>query len=123
MSRQKLPDSELEIMMVIWDSPSPVDSAYIMERLDKSWVKPTVLNFLSRLCERGFLACEKDGRKNLYHPLIERGEYLKCESVSFFRKLHKSSLKSLITSLYDGNGVTRDDLNELKAFIEEYSND
>ena len=120
---RKLPDSELEIMMVIWGASAPVDSAYIMERLDKDWVKPTVLNFLSRLCERGFLECEKDGRKNLYHPLISRDEYLKCESVSFFQKLHQSSLKSLITSLYDGNGVTRADLDELKAFIEEYNDD
>ena len=123
MPNRKLPDSELEIMMVIWGAPAPVDSTYIMERLDKTWVKPTVLNFLTRLCERGFLECEKDGRKNLYHPLIAREEYLKCESVSFFQKLHKNSLKSLITSLYDGNGVTREDLNELKSFIEEYGND
>ncbi len=42
---KKLPDSELEIMMVIWDANESVTSDYIMEKLSKSWAKTTVLNF------------------------------------------------------------------------------
>lgn len=119
MRKLHLPESELEIMMVIWSAPGGVDSAYIMERLDKSWVKPTVLNFLSRLCERGFLELTKDGRRNFYRPLISREEYLKSESVSFFEKLHHNSLKSLIASLYDGGALPDEDIEALKSFIEE----
>ena len=119
MQKVRLPDSELEIMMVVWDARSAVDSAYIMERLDKSWVKPTVLNFLSRLCDRGFLELIKQGRRNFYRPLVSREEYLKRESVSFFEKLHRGSLKSLLTSLYDGGALPNDDIEELKSYIEE----
>jgi len=51
---KKLPDSELEIMMIIWNADEKVTSDYIMVKLDKTWQKTTVLNFLIRLCDRGF---------------------------------------------------------------------
>ena len=116
---KKLPESELEIMLMIWEAGAPVTSDYIMDRLDKAWVKPTVLNFLSRLCERGFLKCEKEGRHNVYTPCVEKDVYLTSESRSFLEKLHQNSLKSLLVSLYDGKKVSKEELDELRAFIEE----
>lgn len=118
MSKERLPDSELKIMMIIWDASSPVTCGYIMERLDKAWVKPTVLNFLNRLSERGFVRIYKEGRHNVYEPLIDKDDYISRESASFLKKMHHSSLKSLVSSLYDGNSITKDDLEDLKSFIE-----
>ncbi len=115
----KIPDAELEIMMVIWDANKSVTSEYIMERLNKNWAKPTLLNLLGRLCERGFLDCSKDGRFNIYTAKVEREDYLEIESKNFLKKLHHNSLTSLVASLYSGNGVTKEDLDELKKFIEE----
>lgn len=119
MPKEKLPDSELEIMMIIWNASAPVTCGYIMERLDKTWVKPTVLNFLNRLSERGFVRVYKEGRHNVYEQLVDKDTYVSRESASFLRKMHHSSIKSLVASLYDGNSITKDDLNELKSYIEE----
>ncbi|NLP14504.1 MAG: BlaI/MecI/CopY family transcriptional regulator [Clostridium sp.] len=116
---KKLPDSELEIMMVIWDAQEKVTSEYIMANLDKTWQKTTVLNFLTRLCDRSFLKCRKEGRLNVYESLVNKEEYLQKESKSFLQKLHNNSLKSLVTSLYDGKNISKEDLEELKKFIEE----
>ena len=55
-----LPNSELEIMMAIWEAKKPVSRPEIDEKLsEKNWQAPTVLKFLSRLTEKGFLKCEK----------------------------------------------------------------
>ncbi|SHN85206.1 BlaI/MecI/CopY family transcriptional regulator [Desulfitobacterium chlororespirans] len=118
-SPQKLPDSELEIMMLIWDAEEKVTSDYLMQRLAKAWQKTTVLNFLNRLCERGFLTFHKEGRLNIYEPLVEKEDYLRNESRTFLRKMHRDSLASLVASLYDGRSVSKEDLAELKRFIEE----
>lgn len=118
MSIAKIPDSELEIMMVVWDADGEVTSDYIMERLHKSWLKTTVLNFLARLCERGFLTCHKEGRVNVYEALVKRDDYLRQASQSFLQKMHHNSLTSLVASLYDGGSVSKADLDELKKFIE-----
>lgn len=118
---QKLPDSELEIMLIIWEADQNVNSEYIMEKLSgvKSWKRSTLLNLLTRLCDRGYLECKKDGKINFYTPLISEKEYLDAESKNFFARLHKNSLKSLIASLYDSKSVSKEDLEELKEFIKE----
>ena len=40
-------------------------------------------------------------------------------SSTLLRKLHHNSLTSLVASLYDGQKVSKADLEELKRFIEE----
>lgn len=116
---KKLPESEEEIMLIIWDAQESASSDYIMERIDKSWTKTTVLNFLTRLCNRGFLQCEKSGRSNLYAPIINKNDYLQKESRNFLQKMYHNSLTNMVASLYDGKSVTKKDLEELKRFIEE----
>lgn len=119
MKNKKLPEAELEIMLVIWDTEGPVTSDYIMERLDKDWTKPTLLNLLTRLCGRGFLRCEKEGRHNLYYVLTPREDYVQEASGNLLQKLHHNSLTSLVATLYDGQKVSKEDLAALKRFIEE----
>lgn len=118
---KRLPDSELEIMMIIWEAREPVSSAYLMEKLqgEKNWAATTVLNFLARLAEREFLKVEKKGRINIYSPLIAEKDYIESESKSFLERLHKNSLKSLVASLYDGKQLSSEDADELKHYIDE----
>lgn len=115
----RIPDSELEIMMIIWDADKEVNTDYIAERLTHDWARPTVLKLLDRLCERGFLKCRKDGRLNLYTPTVKREPYLRRESKSFIEKMHHNSVRSMIASLYDGGELTESDIDELQAFINE----
>lgn len=118
---KRLPDAELEIMMIIWEAKEPVTSAYIMKALEgiKTWGTTTVLNFLSRLVERGFLKCEKQGKINVYTVIIQEETYLENESKSFLERLHGNSIKSLMAALYKGKGITKQDLEELQSFIDE----
>jgi len=115
---QKIPDSELEIMMIIWNGDEKVTSDYIMANLNKTWLKTTVLNFLNRLCDRGFLKCHKEGRFNIYEALVKKDDYLQKASQTFLRKMHHNSLTSLVAALYDGESVSKEDLKELKKYIE-----
>jgi predicted transcriptional regulator len=118
---KRLPDSELEIMLIIWEAKGSVSSAYLMEKLqgEKEWANTTVLNFLARLVERGFLKVEKQGRINIYSPLIAEKDYVEIESRSFLERMHKSSLKSFVAALYDGRRLSREYAEELKRYIDE----
>lgn len=116
---QRIPDSELEIMMAIWEAGQPVNSDFIMNKLNKNWAKPTLLNLLNRLHSRGFVDFYKEGKFKMYSALIKQGDYLKLESRSFLKKLHRNSLTSLVASLYDGKSITDEDLKELERFIRE----
>lgn len=117
--KKRLPESEAEIMLTIWELEGSVTADRILERMQKDWGKTTLLNLLTRLVTRGFLACGKEGRVNVYTPLVQKEEYLRWESDSFLRRFHAGSLKKLVASLYDGNSVTKEDLEELRKFIDE----
>ncbi len=121
---KRLPDSELKIMMIIWEAGKPVTSAYIMENLrgEKNWANTTVLNFLNRLVDRGFLKVTKKGRFNYYEPLINENDYLQKESKSFLERMHIGSLTSFVAALYDGDAINKEDLQELKKYVEKVSN-
>ena len=118
---KRLPDAELEIMKIIWEADDEVTTSYIMAQLKgvKTWGNTTVLNFLARLAERGFVKSERIGKANIYTPLIEEACYLQNESKSFLERLHGNSIKSLIASLYDSHTITDKDLKELQSFINE----
>ena len=117
-----LPNAELEIMMAIWEAKKPVTRMEIdSEIAAKNWQPTTVLKFLSRLTEKGFLKCEKPegGKTNLYTPLVSEEEYLEFESNSVLGKFCGRSVKSLVANLYENNTINDSELDELQKFIDE----
>ena len=116
---KRLPESEFEIMAEIWAKGGAATSGELMEGLKRSWKKTTVLSLLSRLCERGFLRCEKQGRLNLYTALVPEDEYLREESAGFLNRVCRGSVARLVASLYDGKAISESDLDELETFIRE----
>ena len=121
MAIPKLPDAELEIMKIIWQSGGETTSAYVAQMLEgkKDWAVTTILNFLARLVDRGFLTVRKSGKINIYTSIVDENAYLESESKSFLQRLHRNSVKNLVASLYNGDAISQSDLEELKRFIEE----
>jgi len=118
---KRLPDSELELMMLIWDTGHPVTRMEIEERLPKERkLSPTtILSFLARLQERGFVCVKKEGKTNVYEPLIAKEDYLREESKSIWKRLYQSSVKNFVTALCDSDGLTEEDFRELQDFLDE----
>ena len=117
---KRLPESELEIMQIIWKEETPVSRMTIERALqEKHPLAPTtILTLLTRLCEKGFLSLKKEGRSNLYDPLITEREYLACESRSFLDRMFGGSVAGFATALCD-SGIKKEELEELKRMLEE----
>ena len=115
-----LPDGELEIMQIIWQCEPPVSRSRIEEMLagQKHLAPSTILTFLTRLCERGFLQAERRGRMNLYTPLISQKDYLATESRRFLDRLYGGSLSAMAVSLCD-SGISREEIDILRKMLEE----
>lgn len=116
---KRLPESELEIMQIIWKNPAPVSRMTIEDALQKihPLAPTTILTLLTRLCEKGFLSLEKDGRTNLYTPLFSEREYLAAESRSFLDRLFGGSVAGFATALCD-SGIAKEELEELRRLLE-----
>lgn len=117
---KRLPESELEIMQIIWKKSAPVSRVDIEQALQETHplAPTTILTLLTRLCEKGFLSLKKEGRSNLYEPLITEKEYLAAESRSFLDRVFHGSVVSFATALCD-SGVTKEELEELRRLLEE----
>ena len=115
-----LPDGELEIMQIVWKCEPPVSRSTIEERLSaqKQLAPSTILTFLTRLCDRGFLRVEHRGRTNLYTPLISRRDYLAEESRRVLDRLYGGSISAFAVSLCD-SGVKKEEIEELRTLLEE----
>lgn len=118
---KKIPDAELELMMVIWDSKEPVSRMDIEMKMEnrRDVVPSTILSLLSRLEKRGFLRKEKQGNINYYYALVGKAAYLHEEGQRVLDKMFGSSLRNFVTALYDGKRLNKEEIEELRAFIDE----
>ncbi|MEG1254921.1 BlaI/MecI/CopY family transcriptional regulator [Clostridium sp.] len=117
---KRLPDSELDVMLVIWEVAEPVSRAYIENRINekKNLAATTILSLLSRLIDKGFVQSEKQGKSNIYSAVVEENDYLQNEGKSMLEKLYGNSLKNFVAALYAGDKVDEDQLSELRIFLD-----
>ena len=71
---QRLPDTELEVMKVIWEQPTPISTTQIKNILDlqRPWNIGALQTLLNRLIKRGFIKSGRDGKRKTYVPLLPR---------------------------------------------------
>ncbi len=121
MKIKKIPDTELEIMQVVWNNPTPISTGEIKAALEEErpWSSGALQSLLSRLVERGFLKGEMRGKCKVFSPLVMENEYLAVESRSFLDKLHRNSITELVASLYNTKALSDKDIEELDAFLDE----
>lgn len=75
---QKLSNTEMELMEVIWDYEQSVTSSELLHTFalkGKEWKSQTISTFLSRLVEKGALIVTRKGRVNSYIPCISPVDY------------------------------------------------
>ena len=116
---KKLPDTEFEIMNVVWANEPPITTNMVMEQLgnEKGWKAPTVISLMKRMVNRGFLETEKDGKERIYFPLVSKEDYLKFETGNFMKQYHENSFLSLVNTLYNGRQLSEADIEELMKWV------
>lgn len=118
---ERLPDAELDVMLVLWSEKRPLKTAEIFEVLSqkKSWTPSTLQALLARLEQRGFVTMKKEGRLKLYSPLVEEESYRSQETSTFLERLHGNSVKSLFAALIDGKKLKPSDLDEIAQMLKD----
>ena len=89
----------------------------------KKLAPTTILSLLTRLEKKGFVSSKKEGKMNLYTPLVTQEEYQQQESRSVLEKLYGNSLKRFVNALYQGEKMKKEDIQELSDFLKEMEED
>ncbi|MBD2863983.1 MULTISPECIES: BlaI/MecI/CopY family transcriptional regulator [Paenibacillus] len=117
---QRLSDTEMELMEVIWECDPPVTSTELLRIFagrGKEWKAQTISTFLSRLIDKGVLEATRDGRTNKYVPVLLPKDYKLAEAQHVLDGLYQGSVKNLIAALYDGDKLSDEDIAELKQWF------
>ena len=114
----KISDSELEVMKVLWRAEDALPVTEIREELQrtKGWEATTVKTLVSRLVSKGVVQQEKRG-VYYYSPLLSEQDYNGWATNDLIRRLYNGSARELVAALVHSEGLTRDDIEELRAMF------
>ena len=116
---QKISESELVLMKIIWKNGGAALYSFIMEELGKDkneWKNNTVLTLLSRLVEKKFLKIRKIGRRNEYVAAITEIEYQTMQTHCFLDKVYGGNVKNLVATLLQQDILSEDEWKEIENF-------
>ncbi len=115
---EKISDSELDVMKVLWEAEDALSVTVIREKLQerKGWEATTVKTLVSRLLGKGVIAQEKR-KVFFYSPLVTEAEYNEWATSNLIHRLYKGSAKNLIAALVRSDDLTEADLKELREMF------
>ncbi len=118
---KKLTDAELDLMLAIWAAGEPVQRAYLDEAMREAhnWADTTILTLLSKLIDKGYLTCEKQGKRNVYTPRISQADYRAYANRNFLGKMYGNSFLNFTAAMFHSNDITPEELEELEALLKE----
>ncbi len=115
---KRLPDTELEVMKALWAAGPDTSRTDLEERLAPfGWAANTVNTYLSRLADKGYVSVRREGRSNLYTPLVDRETYLAFDSRAVLDRLYGSP-RNFVAALAR-EGFAKGELEELQALLDQ----
>jgi predicted transcriptional regulator len=116
--------AESLVMEALWRK-SPLSAEEIAAQLgpEQDWSDKTVKTLLNRLLTKKAVAAERDGRRYLYSPVIDRAAYVQSESRGLVDRLFDGKLAPLVSHFADTKQLSPEDIAELKRLIAELDDD
>ena len=113
-------EAESAVMEVLWRT-SPVSTEDVVAALKtrQDWQEPTIKTLLNRLLKKEAISAQRDGRRYLYSPVLQRDQWLASESKGLLDRLFGGRVAPLVTHFSKQRKLTKKDLAELKRLIEE----
>ena len=117
---KKLSDAELEIMQVLWNYQEPRTSNEILKDMGdkRNWKLASLMTVLARMVEKEVVICDRSTRTNYYSAVVSEEEYKLMEGESFLERLYDKSVKNLIACLYHGQKMSKENVRELREYLD-----
>ena len=116
---KKLTPLETLIMNVLWDE-SPAAVRQVQERL--TTVKPmaynTVLTIMRILRDKGFVVSEREGRSDLYRPVVTREDMGRRSLGEVIDSFFSGSAEALVSQLLNGQALSDEELTAIRAELD-----
>ena len=116
----QISDAEAVVMDVLWKrSPLSADEVVMALSSRQDWQDATVKTLLNRLLNKGAIDAEKDGRRYLYAPVLQREAWVQGESESLLDRVFGGRVAPLVAHFSEHRKLSRKDIAELRKLLEE----
>ena len=116
----QISDAEAVVMDVLWKrSPLSADEVVMALSSRQDWQDATVKTLLNRLLKKGAIDAEKDGRRYLYAPVLQREAWVQGESESLLDRVFGGRVAPLVAHFSEQRKLSRKDIAELRKLLEE----
>jgi BlaI family penicillinase repressor len=113
-------EAESLVMEVLWErAPLPADDIIAALREHTDWQEPTIKTLINRLLKKRAIAAERDGRRYMYRPLLQRADYVHETSKGLLDRLFDGRVAPLVAHFSKARKLSKKDIAELKRLIEE----
>lgn len=117
---------ETLIMKVVWDSKEDISTPELMDelriRFQKDYARTTVVTFLQRLAEKGFVTTYRKGRTSYVHPLRDEKMYTE----KFLREAEdfwfQGSTSKLVAALCNTKKLSQKEIEEIRETLDGLDN-
>ena len=112
--------AEEQVMLAVWACPGAAARRDISQKLKATgWAAATVLNFLYRLEEKGWVRSAKQGNCNVYVPLVTRRAYGVYCMRQRLDTLFDGDLAAAVHALVSESGCSQSALEQAIRVLEE----
>lgn len=113
-------DAEARVMEVLWRR-HPLGAEDILQSLqgEPVWQLATVKTLINRLLGKGAIGAEREGRRYLYSPLLQREQWLAEQSTGLLDRLFDGHLAPLVAHFARHRKLKKSDLEALRRLLEE----
>ena len=115
----QISDAESVVMDVLWKrSPLSADEVVMALSSRQDWQDATVKTLLNRLLNKGAIDAEKDGRRYLYAPVLQREAWVQGESESLLDRVFGGRVAPLVAHFSEHRKLTRKDIADLRKLLD-----
>ncbi len=116
----QISEAESQVMEVLWQRhPQAAEEVVAAVQQTQEWQEPTIKTLLNRLLNKGAISAERDGRRYLYSPLLQREDWLLEQSSGLLERLFDGRVAPLVAHFSQHRRLSQKDVAELRRLIEE----
>lgn len=116
----QISEAESAVMDVLWRRhPLAAEDVVAALAASRDWQEATIKTLLNRLLRKGAIRAEKDGRRYIYSPVLERDDWVLGESEGLLDRLFGGRVAPLVAHFSAHRKLSRKDVAELRRLLED----
>lgn len=121
---EKVAESELQILKVLWAGESPLSSSQIVAAVsaNTTWEATTIRTLIHRLVIKGVLQAEKR-EVQYYRPVVTEAAFGEYQTGRLLDTFYSGKAANLFSALYLQKQLSAADIAELRALLEKETGD